>query len=473
MKKILFAISLLLSMHLLSQDIVSSWMGNIPISGKPIRLVFNINKSANGYSATFDSPDQNAFGFACSKVLLQTDSLFIDVASLQIKFAGLWNGKDEVNGIFYQGNGKYTLLLKRLAANEVPKPAPVKIRAQTPKPPYNYDVEDVLYYNADKSVRFGATFTKPKGDGPFTTIIIITGSGTQDRDGTMFGHKTYAVLADYLTNKGIAVLRVDDRGAGKTTLGKNFMKLTSADFANDVEAGIAYLQTKKEVGKIGLVGHSEGGMIAPMVAARNQAVNFIVMLAGPGQNGEDIWKYQMQRSFEKTDLSKPHKKLADELVNSMNDAFMHSANYDSVIAEMKSTYAKWKLKVDDSLEAKLFNVAGIEGFTSMAKAYKGGLSWLQYFMLYNPSIALQKVTCPVLAMNGESDVQVLCKPNLAAVEAALKKGGNKQYTIKAFPNLNHLFQTCNNINQSYEEIDETFAPVALSFIAKFIQQQKP
>jgi len=471
MKKILLLLMVAIATESIAQDITGSWMGLMDAGGNNIRLVFHVKKTADGYSATFDSPDQKAFGIACSKATVTTDSLLLEIAIINGGYKGKRNGKDEITGIYYQGQGSSDFKLKRLADTEIPKPEPSKIRPQTPKPPFNYDAENVDYYNADKSVHFGATFTKPKGIGTFPTVIIITGSGTQDRDGTMFGHKIYAVLAEYLTNNGIAVLRVDDRGAGKTTLGKNFMKLTSADFANDVETGIAYLQTRADVGKIGLIGHSEGGMIAPMVAARNKAVNFIVLLAGPGQTGEEIWKYQMRKSFEKPNLVGADKKLADELVNKMNEAFMHSDTLQTIINEMNTTYASWKASVSDSTQKRILNITGAKEFIDMAKKYRTGLSWLKYFMLYNPAYNLQAVKCPILAANGEKDIQVPCRENLAAIASALKKGSSKSYTIKSFGSLNHLFQTCKTKEQPYDEIDETFAPIALSYITDWIQQR--
>lgn len=269
---------------------------------------------------------------------------------------------------------------------------------------------------------------------------------------------------------GIAVLRVDDRGAGKTTLGKNFTKLTSADFANDVETSMRYLQTRKDVATVGLIGHSEGGMIAPMVAARNSKVSFIILLAGPGQIGEAIWKYQMRRAFVKNNISKTNKQIADNLVNTMNDAFLHSSNYDTVVNEMKTTYTAWKENVNDSLQQAILKINGVADFIGLAKQYRSALAWLHYFLNYNPAINLKAVKCPILAINGESDIQVLCKENLSAIKKVLKKSDNKNYTIKSFPNLNHLFQTCTTKEQPYDEIEETFAPVALSYICDWIKE---
>ena len=197
--------------QLKAQDLSGGWQGTIPAGNRSLYLFFNINRTGtNTYTSAFDSPDQKAFGIPCSKINVVKDSLFIEIANAGITYKGLWNGKADITGTFRQSGRDLPLNLKRM------------VRPQTPKPPFDYVSEDVEYDNADKSVHYGATFTRPKGSGKYPAVIIITGSGTQDRDGTLFGDKLYAVLADFLTKNGIAVLRVDDRGAGKSTLGNDF-----------------------------------------------------------------------------------------------------------------------------------------------------------------------------------------------------------------------------------------------------------
>ncbi|HVG40790.1 MAG TPA: alpha/beta hydrolase, partial [Chitinophagaceae bacterium] len=243
------------------------WEGKIGA----IRLILHVHEADGKLTATLDSPDQGAKGIKCDEVSINKDTITIAVKAANAGYSGILNAdKNTVTGTWKQGGQSIALDLKKGNGfnSEPAKP-------QTPKPPFPYLSEDVEYNNSDQSVHFGATLTIPKGSGPFPAVIIISGSGAQDRDGTMFGHKPYAVLADHLTRNGIAVLRVDDRGTGKTTLGSNFKKLTSVDFAKDVEAGISFLQSRKEIeaAKIGLAGHSEGGMIAPMVAAKNKSVS--------------------------------------------------------------------------------------------------------------------------------------------------------------------------------------------------------
>ncbi|MES2002941.1 MAG: alpha/beta fold hydrolase [Bacteroidota bacterium] len=458
-----------------AQDITGSWMGFIPAGGKNIRLVFNISKSGSSYTATMDSPDQNAFGIQCSKTTVTSDSLLIGIEILRGGYRGKWDGADQIKGMYTQNGGSIAFDLKRVAKDEIPKPAVVKYKPQTPTPPYSYNSENVLYDNLDHSVHFGATLTKPKGDGAFPAVIIITGSGTQDRDGTIGTHKTYAVLADYLTNNGIAVLRVDDRGIGETTIGNDIDKLTSAEFAKDVEAGIAYLQSRTDIDKkkIGLIGHSEGGMIAPMIAARRNDVAFIVLMAGPGILGEQIWDYQMEKNFIKPGLNAKDHQKAKQLIHTMFNTIAKSTDYNTIKTGMNDVYQTWKKQVSDTMEARLLIASGDAGFIEWASLIKAahGLAWTNYFFTYQPAENLQKVKCPVLALNGESDVQITCKENLSAIEAALKKGNNKQYQVKILPNLNHMFQTCKTPADNYETIEETFAPSALQIICNWIKEQ--
>ena len=194
--------------------------------------------------------------------------------------------------------------MKRITEAEKAEQAKDPVRPQTPKPPFSYVSDSVEYDNADKSLHYGATFTRPKGEGKYPAVIIISGSGTQDRDGTIFGHKVYWVLADYLTKNGIAVLRVDDRGAGKSSLGKDINSATSLDFSHDVEASLNYLETRPDVDKkhLGLIGHSEGGIIAPMVAARRKDVSFIVLWGAPAVGGVKTMAAQISYSLKKSGI---------------------------------------------------------------------------------------------------------------------------------------------------------------------------
>jgi len=270
MKKIftlLFASVTFLIVH--SQSISGNWEGSLSVQGTTIPIVFHIKiDSSNNLTATFDSPKQNAYNLPCSEVIANGDSLVLMMKMLNGKYEGLLSAdKKNLSGQWFQGGSKLPLDLKK--TSDVATAKEFK-RPQTPKPPFTYQPEDVLYFNADKSIQFAATFTYPAktADKKYPAVILLTGSGQQDRDETIFEHKSFAVIADYLTRQGIAVLRVDDRGKGKTT--GDFAKSTSADFALDAEAGINYLKSRSETDtfNLGIIGHSEGGMIAPIVAAK-------------------------------------------------------------------------------------------------------------------------------------------------------------------------------------------------------------
>ncbi|HEY7545261.1 MAG TPA: alpha/beta fold hydrolase [Blastocatellia bacterium] len=344
-------------------------------------------------------------------------------------------------------------------------------RPQEPRLPYPYDEQEVVYENKKDGVQIAGTLTLPRSKGLVPAVLLITGSGPQDRNETLLGHKPFLVLADHLTRLGIAVLRVDDRGVGKST-GK-FSEATSEDFAADVLAGVEYLKTRKEINprRIGLIGHSEGGLIAPMVAAKSTDIAFIVMMAGQGLTGEEIL-YLQGALISKADG------VSDDFI-AQNRAMQERVfaivkrEKDGVVAERKireeavsfREIAASKAEATEE-QKKTINViaAAIE---SQAKFVV--LPWFRFFLTYNPRPALMKVKCPVLAINGEKDLQVPAKENLAAIRQALEAGGNKDYTSLALPNLNHLFQTCRTgAISEYAQIEETISPVALNTISNWI-----
>lgn len=344
-------------------------------------------------------------------------------------------------------------------------------RPQTPKPPYHYYNDSVVYENTDRTVQLGATFSYPKTGGPFTTILLITGSGQQDRDETIFHHKPFAVIADYLVKKGFAVLRVDDRGKGQS---KGPLKnVTSVDFANDVITSIQFLLSRKEVDKnsIGLMGHSEGGFIAPIVYSKLPAIAFIVSLAGTGVSGAEILlKQQTDPVKGKVSDASFHAyyKLTKKTLNTIHN--LH-AQPDSIILDtIKNLYKNWKAGKPDSVLAPIR--ADKVPPELYALSIKPELEpWLKYFIATDPAVFWSQVKCPVLALNGEKDIQVYADENLNAIAAALKKAGNKNFKTKKLKGLNHLFQHCKTCTvQEYGELEETFSPKALKIIGRWLKK---
>ncbi len=242
------------------------WLGTLQVPATKLRIVFNITTRPDGsFSATLDSPDQGATGIPVGAVSMEASQVTLDVSAVSGRYEGTLNEDGSaISGKWTQGGVSLDLVLQRV--DEAPKP----VRPQEPKKPYPYSEEEVTYENAKAGVTFAGTLTMPRTGGPFPAVLLITGSGAQDRDETVFGHRPFLILADYLTRRGIAVLRVDDRGTGGTK--GDASQATSEDFADDTLAGVEYLKTRRQIDpkRIGLIGHSEGGMIAPMVAVRSR-----------------------------------------------------------------------------------------------------------------------------------------------------------------------------------------------------------
>lgn len=442
-------------------NLEGNWLGAIEISGIKYRLVLKITKSGDAYAAKLDSPDQGAKDLPIDSIARKDKMVNFSAAQFGMNYEGTLNEKgDEITGTLKQGEGVLVLNFKR-ANGEIK----AKKRLQDPIKPYPYNEEGVSYKNIKDNVKLAGTLTLPRGDGKFPAVILITGSGSQDRDSTILEHRPFLVLADYLTRRGIAVLRVDDRGIGGSDLG--LLNVTTENYVGDVLTGVEYLKSRKEINarEIGLIGHSEGGIIAPMVAVASKDVAFIVMLAGSGQSGTEVILTQIdllnkasgekpetiakavdfQKSLFAVIKSEPDNKLAEQKIN-------------EVIATRKSKMNEQELSAFTSTEANL--KAQLPLLLS---------PWYRYFLAYNPRPTLERVKIPVLALNGENDVQVSSKENLTAIEDALKTGGNKDYTIKSFPKLNHLFQTSQTGSPfEYSTIEETISPQVLELVTDWI-----
>jgi pimeloyl-ACP methyl ester carboxylesterase len=342
---------------------------------------------------------------------------------------------------------------------------PKLTRPQEPKKPYPYLAEEVSYENQKAKVKLAGTLTLPKGKGPFPAALLITGSGPQNRDEEVFGHRPFLVLADHLTRRGLAVLRVDDRGVGGST--GDTMQSTTADFAEDVLVGVEYLKGRKEIDpkRIGLIGHSEGGMIGPLAASRSKDVAFVVMLGGMGLTGEQILYVQgglITKAVGADDRTLARQRRIQELI-----------------------FRALKQEKDDAAAEKRFNQLWDEEMAKLPEGEKKDTAkltkevrrqfklvnnpWTRYFLTHDPRPALREVTCPVLALFGEKDLQVPPRENLPEVARALAEGTCRDYTVAQLPGLNHLFQTCKTGSLlEYSSIQETMAPVALETISAWI-----
>jgi hypothetical protein len=342
---------------------------------------------------------------------------------------------------------------------------------QTPLPPFGYNSDSVEYDNVDHTVHLGATLTYPKSGGPFIAAVMITGSGLQDRDETVFGHKPFAVIADYLTKNGFAILRVDDRNMGKSK--GDVKNATSADFADDVMASIAFLQQRKEINKnkIGVIGHSEGGFIAPLIYTKWPKLAFIISLAGTGVSGAEILLKQQTDAIKGLTDSASFNAFYSLTQRTLQDIHNGSSQPDSIILDaVKKTYSAWKASQSDSILAVLHaNVATPEMYATQISAELK--PWLKYFIATDPDQFWQKVKCPVLALNGGKDIQVYPEQNISAITQSLRKAGNKNVTSIIFPGLNHLFQHCKKCTvPEYKELEETFAPEVLEAMGDWLKK---
>ena len=430
-------------------DIDGAWLGTADFGVVKLRVVFHIVNTEDGLVATMDSPDQGQKGLPTTSCTRDGAKLRIEAHSIGLVFEGrVAADLASIDGTLTQMGASHPLLLTRVKneAELAPK------RPQNPVKPYPYREEEVSYDNKVESVTLAATLTIPEGKGPFPGVVLITGSGPQDRDESLMGHKPFLVLSDYLTRRGIAVLRADDRGTGKST--GIFADATTADFATDTEAGIAYLKSRPEVDahKIGLIGHSEGGVIAPMVAARNKDVAFIVMMAGTGVPGDQVLVAQGEA-------------IEMALGKSPEEAAKNAAKEKQILNLIETE------RDQAALEKELKEIEG--GSRSADGWIKQATSpWMRYFLTYDPQTALRKVTCPVLVINGSLDKQVLPSQNIPPIRRALEEVGNNRFEIDELPGLNHLFQTAKTgAPTEYAQIEETMSPLALEKISSWILKQ--
>lgn len=461
-KSLLLFCTALLSFSGISQEITGTWYGALEIPGMQLRLAFHINKNESGYSATMDSPDQNSYGNPMSSATFENSVIKLAIAKNQIEYSGTLNPDNTITGIFKQGPNSLPLKLSRAKTEKK-----AAVRPQEPKAPYPYYSEDVTFKNEKENILLSGTLTLPKKDGQFPVVVLISGSGPQNRNEELAGHKPFLVLSDYLTRNGIGVLRYDDRGSYESK--GNFKTATTMDFAADVKAAVAYLLTRKETDKkkLGLIGHSEGGLIAPIVAADMKAVSFIVLLAGTGIPGDQL--LLLQEELIGKSIGKSSQELAQELKISKG-AFEIVRASDNTASLRTSLANYYKAIYNESPVEKPASMSNAEYAEQVAESIAN--PWMHYFINYNPALILPKVKCPVLALNGAKDIQVPAKVNLEAIKNALEKGGNKKITTIELSNLNHLFQECETCSiEEYTKIEQTFSPVAMDAIAKWISLQ--
>jgi pimeloyl-ACP methyl ester carboxylesterase len=443
------------------QDVSGNWQGTLNVGASKLRIGLHVTRNdAGAYSSTLDSIDQGATGLPVRATTVKGSEVSFELPDMEAVFDGTIDaGGNEISGLFTQRGATLPLTFSRVEKVETVS------RPQDPKPPFPYESEEVTLENKGAGVKLGGTLTRPKGDGPFAAAILISGSGPQDRDESIFGHKPFLVIADYLTRRGIAVLRTDDRGVGGST--GNSIQSKLEDVASDVATAIDYLRTRTDIDakKVGLIGHSEGAMVAVIEASRDSGVAWVVMLAGAGVTGEQVLYKQaelialaagatpeaikQQRTWQETVFrilkTEPDNKAAAQKMQ---------AAWDRTILTLPAEQRAQAQSAKGVMEAQIAGTVTAE-FRSI--------------LAHDPAPLLRKIKAPVLALGGSGDLQVSAEQNLPAIAAALAAGGNEDYTVSSLPGLNHLFQTCTVcIPTEYATIDETFSPKALDLMGDWI-----
>jgi pimeloyl-ACP methyl ester carboxylesterase len=458
MKRIYFVIFSLFTVLILNaQEITGEWNGVLSVQGMKLRLVFHVAKTDAGFTATMDSPDQGAKGIAMTSASFENNVLKLEHSAAKIVFTGTFDGKTEVNGEFVQAGMKFPMTLSRKEV-VVEKPN----RPQEPQAPFPYSSEAVTFKNLKDSLTLSGTFTYPKGNGKYPVVVLVSGSGPQNRDEELMGHKPFLVLADFLTRNGIAVLRYDDRGCFAST--GNFTKALTQDFATDASAAIDYLKSRKEIDtkKIGIIGHSEGAMVAPIVAATRNDLSFIVLMAGPGIQGNEILMLQSELISRANGVPESDISTAKEINSAIYSTILKVQDTDSLIIAIRKIMLE---KMPQNADSKAGGEAMIDGQMKQITS-----PWMLNFIRYNPTPTLEKVKCRVLALNGSLDLQVPADVNLQAIGKALTKGGNKNFTTKKLEGLNHLFQECKTGSPAeYAAIEQTLSPILLNEILDWIK----
>ena len=437
-----------------------SWIGTLQVGSARLRIVFNVTAdSAGTLWATLDSPDQGATGIPVSSAVLTGDSLKLAVLAVAGGYAGrIQAGDTVITGTWTQGGLSLPLTVRRSAQ------PPALSRPQLPKPPYPYHEENVSYESLAPGVRLAGTLTLPAGEGPFSAVVLVSGSGAQDRDETIFGHKPFLVIADYLTRRGFAVLRVDDRGVGGSS--GSTAETTTEVFVQDVMAGVRFLNDRPDIRaeRIGLLGHSEGGLVAPLAASRSNEIAFIGLLAAPGLPGDQLLLRQTADVLRSTGASEEDIRRACATNERIYAVLKEESDSATTVGEVRAILN----------ESRAADAPNRQDSTTSEQITNRQLTmvvspWFRFFVRYDPRPALRKVSCPVLVLHGEKDVQVAPAENQREIVRALHEGGNGAVTAAVLPRLNHLFQTAKTgAISEYGTIEETFAPAALDALGAWM-----
>lgn len=453
----LFFIVSSISLLAQSQDFLGSWEGKLAVGTMNLRLIFHIQENDSVLSASFDSPDQGARAIQFTRAAVNGNKVTLIFAPNNSQFEGMLNEqKTTIAGTWAQGGQSIPL-----SVTKTDKVQGIS-RPQTPKPPFSYESIEVIFPGGDKDTELSGTLTLPKGKGPFPALLLLTGSGPQNRNEEILEHVPFAVIADYFTKKGWAVLRYDDRGVGKSK--GNFAAATTKDFTKDAIKALEFLRKDSRIKpqKIGLCGHSEGGIIAQQIAADGKSnPNFIIMLAGPAITGADILALQNKALLQAAGT--------DTALASWYARYLRTEVYPTVMNNLPKEQVQNRLaealdRMFTTFSEEDLKSLGINPTVIKAMMSQITMPWLREFLQYDPQKTLQKISCPVLALFGEKDLQVLAEINRKMLQKYCPKAQSE-----ILPKLNHLFQTAETgMPMEYGSIEETIAPTALAAIEKWL-----
>ena len=439
------------------EEVSSIWQGKLETLFQELNMQFRELESGQIY---FDSPTQRMGGF-----VVEIDSKDGKIVWKVPALAGVFEGKlnetnTEIVGQWKQNGSTSELVLEKVNHPAKPTAVTPPKRPQNPRPPFPYDIREVTFAGGDQAVRLAGTLTIPKSANKVPAVVLVSGSGPQNRDEEILDHKPFWIIADHFSRQGIAVLRYDDRGTAKST--GDFGSATTADLANDAEAAFDFLRGQDgiDTSRMGICGHSEGGMIAPIVAARNENVSYIVLMAGTGVNGAEILKNQSQLILEAMGTSEQDLEINAQVQSELIKLALKQPLEKEAFVQQASELVQKLMPSNSEDESK----------SVVERAWiQLSSPWCQYFMMYEPAESLRQLKCSVLALNGEKDLQVDPDLNLPAIEAALEKSKTTDYEIVRFPNMNHLFQTCESgLMKEYSTIEQTIDPRVLKKMSTWI-----
>lgn len=445
MKKIILLLSLFFAIGSTAQ-IKGTWHGNIQIPNQNLPFVIHITKDQNKWKATAESPSQSNATFDIQSIALNNDTLILADSKLSINYRGVVKNSEQIKGVFTQHGMSFKLNLDK---------GPYKAnRVQQPKEPYNYISQNITFFNEKDSITLAGTLTLPNEQGKFPAVVLVSGSGPQNRDSQIFDHQPFLVIADHLTKNGYAVLRYDDRGVAQSE--GDFASASVFDFASDTKAAIKFLQQNKQIdhSKIGVLGHSEGGQVAQIIASRDPEIDFIILLASPAIKGSELLSIQKEALLRANNV--PKEQIAKDLQLNLDI-------YDIVLNNKDQSTRE--LYITELLENHFKGALNPTQLKAQVKSISS--QWMYEMLNFNPSDYLREINCKVLALNGTKDLQVTSTENLQGIATGLAH--NKNTHIKSYQGLNHLFQKADKGTiAEYQQITTTIEPVVLEDITLWL-----